>query len=77
MVRNVNTITVENVRADNGIVWRPHKLEELNTLIEVFFDRLVIGTNNSLRGHAMSAQTVRSRPGSSCCDQQNTFTRRK
>ena len=34
-----------------------------DSVIEMFFNRLVIGMNNSLGGHTMSAQTVGSRKG--------------
>ena len=34
-----------------------------DSVIEMFFNRLVIGMNNSLGGHTMSAQTVGSHKG--------------
>ena len=63
MVRNSNMITCKSVCADSSIVRLLHEPEELNTLIEMFFNCLVIGMNNSLGGHTMSAQTVGSRKG--------------
>ena len=48
---------------NDSVVRLLHEPEELNTLIEMFFNCLVIGMNNSLGGHTMSMQTVGSRKG--------------
>ena len=48
---------------NDSVVQLLHEPEELNTLIEMFFNHLVIGMNNSLGGHTMSAQTVGSHKG--------------
>ena len=48
---------------NDSVVRLLHEPEELNTLIEMFFNCLVIGMNNSLGGHTMSAQTVGSCKG--------------
>jgi len=58
MVRNINTITLIDIFADNGNVRLLHELEELNSLLETFCDLGVIGRNNSLEAHTMSAQTL-------------------
>ena len=44
--------------ADNGNVRLLHELEKLNSLLEMFCDLGVIGRNNSLGAHTMSAQTL-------------------
>ena len=48
---------------NDSVVRLLHEPEELNTLIEMFFNHLVSGMNNSLGGHTMSAQTVGSHKG--------------
>jgi hypothetical protein len=59
MVRNINTIMVFNIFADNSNIQRLlHESEKLNSLLEIFCDLGVIGHNNSLGAHTMSAQTL-------------------